>query len=215
MLIAVIGLAIIALSAVGNAVTLDRFGWRDEPRRSVEKLKGIPNKIGDWVGAETPADENLLAKAGAQGWLLRNYRNTFTNKEVSVMLLCGRPRLIAVHAPEVCYGGAGYRLDGEREVRTFSVTTNSAFFMAYFSKQEAVVADRLQIYWGWAMGGEGASGEWKAPKMPRVDFRRAPALYKLYVQRRVLEGEPAGAKDACAEFLDVFLPEVTKKLFAS
>lgn len=215
-LFAVLGLAIVALSALSNAFTSDRWQITGEPETSAKKLSGVASRLTGWEGTDSPAHPGHLAIAGAEGHLIRVYKHRFAKKEVTVMLLCGKARPISFHPPEACYAGAGYAIEGERADVKIAVGGDvpaAEFFRAVFKKEHADGVDRLQIYWAWAEGGKKADGKWHAAPRARQEFRRAQALYKLYVIRAVSDGETPADKDACAEFLEAFLPELHDKLF--
>jgi len=214
LLFAVLALAVVVLSALANAASLDRWGLTGEPEASVEKLKHVSHKVGDWVGKDKAVDLEQLRIAGGEGHVIRVYTHSFIPaKEVTIMLLCGKARPIAFHPPEVCYSGAGYKMEGDH--RPTLKIEDSEFFAAMFSKEQAVVTDRLKICWAWARGGKQGKGIWVATVRPRSEFRAAHALYKLYVIRPCAEGEDLLARDASLEFLEVFLPELRKKLVTS
>lgn len=215
-LFAVVGVAIIAASALSNAFTSDRWQITGEPEASAKKLSGVAPRLTGWDGTDSPGHPGHLAIAGAEGHLIRVYKHRFTKKEVTVMILCGKARPISFHPPEACYAGAGYTMEGERAEAKIAVggeVPEATFFRAVFRKEHTDGVDRLQIYWAWAEGGKDAQGKWHAAPRARQEFRRAPALYKLYVIRSVMGGETPTDRDVCAEFLDTLLPELHLKLF--
>jgi hypothetical protein len=82
------------------------------------------------------------------------------------------------------------------------------FWMARFHKGESTVPTYLRVFWSW-----NASGPWQASSGPRLEFARYPALYKLYVVRRMETPDAPLEKDPAAELLAQLLPELQRALF--
>ena len=120
---------------------------------------------------------------------------------------------MSVHRPENCYPGAGYEL-GSASIRYPIRATNGdplgECWTAKFIKKDVAAPSQLRIFWSWY-----GNGTWKASGFPRWDFRDLPYLYKLYVIRETnnrsetLDAEPA------VNFLQQFLPELSKALTPS
>src|SRR5476651_449981 len=70
----------------------------------------VPKVIGDWQGHDEAGEDRSFEQAGAKGYWMRTYLNQKTKASVLVILMCGRSGKMAVHTPEVCYGGAGFEL---------------------------------------------------------------------------------------------------------
>jgi hypothetical protein len=167
-----------------------------------------PKVIGAWHAHDEATDERAFAQTGAKGYWMRQYVNQETKASVLVILMCGRPGKMAVHTPEVCYGGAGYELRDQPAacaVQNEHRTEASQFWTAQFTKK----AGRLRLYWAW-----NARGTWEAAAAPRWQFRGEPFLYKLYVSRDVSQQSAVAPEaDVTAEFLRRFVPELNRTLF--
>ena len=68
----------------------------------------------------------------------------------------------------------------------------------------------LRIFWTW----HGPAG-WAAPEEARWQFASQPTLSKLYVVRETGGAAVAPDRDPCNDFLDVFLPELNRAVFAA
>ena len=141
------------------------------------QLDDVPLVIGDWQGNAIAANKVAIRAADCDGLLLRVYRNTRDGREVSVLILLGRPGPLSVHVPEVCYRGQGYRQKGSIVERDLDVSSRSAQFRVIEMENGSGPVPRyLRIYHSWNDG----SG-WSVPAMPRVAFAGSPFLYKLYI----------------------------------
>ena len=172
-------LAVMTGSAVVHGIWTDR--WRQSPERETasDKLQSVPLTVGDWEGQTLELGQREAARAGIDGYIMRNYKNRMSGIEVSVLVVCGRPGPVAAHTPEVCYGGAGYELTAEP---TRCPLQSDQFWTALFRKQDIAVPEHLRIVWAWNAG-----GVWQATSNPRLAFAGAPVLYKIYVIRKVAD----------------------------
>src|SRR5436305_1973967 len=102
--------AVPVVLAFGTAEALwtNRRAAADTSAAAAERLGGLPLSVGDWQGQALELDPRQISKAGISGYLMRQYVHRPTGNAVTVLLLCGRPGPIAVHPPDVCYGGAGF-----------------------------------------------------------------------------------------------------------
>jgi hypothetical protein len=120
-----------AIGALHGAVS-DRWVRSTQLQKSIEALKSVPLRFGDWEGHDLAKDDELT-RLGIQASLFRHYKNKVNQQEVRMMLMCGRGGPICVHTPDVCYSGAGYKqLGDERRVVIESVQKDE-FTVARFS----------------------------------------------------------------------------------
>lgn len=199
-------LVLVVLSmGVAHGLLTDRWGASASLQTAVAALDRVPTAVGDWTGEAVEYNADDLARAGIRGWAGRTYRHAGTGQSVSVLIVCGRGGPICVHTPDVCYAGAGYRPTRPPERAT--PVDGTGFWYGRFGKPDAVVPQRLDIYWAWSRDGVA----WSAPDNPRSAFAWSPALYKLYVVRTV---PPTGeSSDPELEaFLARFLPVVKSAL---
>jgi hypothetical protein len=211
MLPVLVALPLVAAYGAAEGVWTNRWHQSHDLERAAARLADVPMLVGDWNGAALTLDERALERAEVQGYLLRRYTHRPTGAEVSVLLVCGRPGPVAVHPPDVCYGGAGYDLTAppaRARCATEAPARPAEFWQATFQKTEAPAPERLAIRWAWS-----ADGEWTAADHPRLRFARSPALYKLYVLRSLPPGDAAAATDPADDFLALFLPHVQQALF--
>ena len=168
--------------------------------------------VGDWSGRPQTVDQRELIAAGLDGLIMRHYENRRTGRMTNVVLVCGRPGPVSVHTPEICYSGAGFQMVQSQPV-SFSVNPDSRtaeFLTADFERQESFPPERLRVYWSW-----NATGIWSVPANPRLAFASRPLLYKLYLAIRVTEGLERSADKSATEFLQEFLPEIERTIFAN
>jgi hypothetical protein len=203
--------AVLLSSGLVHGLWTDRWGVSDEPAASAARLESVAKTVGDWEASDLEIDAQSLARGGIAGYLMRSYTHRRTGSEVSVFIACGRPGHVAVHTPDICYQGAGYRLQGGQQKRGLSFGSDSTpaeFWTATFAKDESAMPSRLRIFWAWC-----ATGSWEAAEHPRLSYARFSSLYKLYVTCRIPVANEAAANDICGEFLGQFLPELRRSLF--
>lgn len=202
-----IGMVALACYGAAEGVWTDRWRASASMDEAVAKLKGIPVTIGDWVAQEQELDAETLAVGDIRGYVMRQYTRQGSNQSLNVLVVCGRPGPIAVHTPEVCYGGAGHSQD--KPAKRVAVGA-AKFWTAQFSQNDAPVPEKLGIYWAW-----NATGAWEAVDRPRWVYARYPVLYKLYVVRNIgaNPGKDLQEDDYTPKFLEVFLPELQRCLF--
>jgi Protein of unknown function (DUF3485) len=173
------------------------------------KLDSIPLDLGDWQGELQTPDWKQGKQAGAFALTTLVYTNKKLNQAVSVLILCGHAREMAVHEPTRCYAGAGYRLIGSQQRKTIDEDGSGSW--SYWSSRfdtDTFPAISLQVNWCWSI-----AGDWAGPDDARTTFRGEPALYKLYVSRRLNTlGTPSSSGDPTEDFLKKFCPVVQKNL---
>lgn len=176
--------------------------------QAAARLQDVPLSFGDWVGEEQLLDARQVAKAELAGHLMRTYTHKTSGATLSFLLVCGRPGPISVHTPDVCYGGMGYVMTGPAGLQALSPNGPTAFRLGRFQNLGAPIPEYLRILWAWSTDGR----SWSAPDNPRLTFAAAPALYKLYVVRRVADLNEAAEADTGRDFLRQFLPIVERSL---
>ncbi len=129
-------------------------------------------KAGDWEGGKTlQIDAREIAfQTSAEH---RVFMHKPTGRYVVLSLTTGRPAVVAVHTPDVCYLGSGFQAMTRAKRMTVPTKFGDAqLWCCDFQKNE----ERLRVYWAWA-----TDELWQAPDSPRWDFARAAQLRKLYV----------------------------------
>jgi hypothetical protein len=211
--------AAVLIPGLVHGLWTGRWGSSEQLEHFAARLSDVPTVLGDWKGEDLPPDERQNARSELTRSLTRVYRNRTTGQEIVIFLGCGRPGPVALHTPDVCYVGAGCRLNGPEQRQTFAQKkphAESEFKTAAFTKSTPLGEQLIQVYWAWS-----ADGLWQAPAVPRFTFGREPALYKLYVQyafaadaQRVTDAQRKELDVGCREFINLLLPELQKALFA-
>src|SRR5579884_589922 len=200
-----LGLVLIVVTASGTVHGLWSGRWNgfDSPERAAARLAQMPLTVGEWDGRAGELDERQRKVADLSGDCVCEYVNRRTGSVVSTMLVCGRPGPVSVHTPEICYAGIGYELAGTRVRWRDPSLAGAEFWVSDFHKPRAISPDRVRIFYAWSV-----NGEWAAPESPRLAFFREPALYKLYVTRKMLQAEEPLEDDPAVDFLKAFLPQL-------
>jgi hypothetical protein len=185
--------------------------WQESPELpEAERLKELPMTVGDWQAASQELDAKVVQRAGFSGYVARNYKNQRTHAVVSFLLAWGRPGPLAVHTPEVCYGGQGYAPSNVAErckpYDEGGSTTGELWKSTFVSKNPAV-PEPIRVIWSW-----NKKGVWQAPDYPRWTLAGTPVLYKLYASQKYLPHEPATDAQDVEDFLREMLPQVDRAL---
>ncbi len=203
----------VLVPGIGHGLWIGRWTNSAEPKASADKLAQIPTSISDWEGEELPVDAKQLERVKLAGHLSRRYTHRVSGQQVSIFIACDRPGPVSVHAPDVCYTSAGFRILGDETrtaVEVASAGITGEFFVANFGKPSASNPEFLRIYWAW-----NGHGEWRAPALPRLTFGGCAALYKLYVIGSYASNSQAKeAEETCTRFMQALLPELNKALKA-
>ncbi|HPP52050.1 MAG TPA: exosortase-associated EpsI family protein [Thermoguttaceae bacterium] len=206
-----IGVVLIILTTIVQGFLTDRWGpsSSEQIEAFARALENVPLRIGDWeVQQITEMDPREREAAGAVGDLSRTYRNPHTQEVVSVYMICGPSRSVAVHTPEACYVSSGFRM--EDKIRPYEIkfgNTSGEFRTATFLKEDPTSSQLLRVFWAW-----NATGQWEAPEWPRMKYGGRTPLNKVYFIARSAPSEPV-EENAALAFAKEFLPVVTPLLF--
>ncbi|HWY86581.1 MAG TPA: exosortase-associated EpsI family protein [Gemmataceae bacterium] len=201
----------VIVPGVGHGLLTDRWFVSTQLQDFTTRLANVPMDIQDWQGENVVVDPRQIAHADLAGYVGRRFTHRTSRFQLSILLTCGRPGPVSVHSPDICYGGAGYKIQNPES--TFSLgSTNPAlageFYESTFVKAEPI-PEFLEIYWAW-----NCRGPWEIPARPRVAFGAQPALYKLYVICPFSkDSQRKETQEACKSFFEVLLPELRKTLF--
>ncbi|HEX3728015.1 MAG TPA: EpsI family protein [Pirellulales bacterium] len=206
--------AAVALMAIGGVLQgkwSERWGSFPELQVLTAQMSEIPKQIGEWQGEdEEQSDEKILKIAGAEGELVRTYKNA-NGDMVRVSMICARLQDIFYHSPDRCYPAAGFEMQGEPQPEVFEIgDTTAEFFTTSFLKSEPTGTHSERGYWAWS-----GDGTWKASKNPKLEFANdAHALFKLYIFASVpaLTKQKSGDHDFCQDFIRAFVPAVERAL---
>jgi hypothetical protein len=208
----IVGGAVLLVSGLVNGLMTSRWSVSEELHTASARLEALPMKLGDWEGQSYQMDERQLTVAEAAGHLSRRYTHRRTGAEISLLVLAGRGGPMVVHRPEVCYVASGFVQVGTAEKwqgPAESPLSGSSFWAARFSRPGAD-PQPLRILYAW-----GTEGDWEAADNPRLKYSRLPALYKIYLVRRLARPDESLDKDPSLDFLQVVVPELRKCLDSS
>jgi hypothetical protein len=199
----------ILAAGVAEGLWTNRWVASQALDEATARLDAVPLSVGDWDGQVEKLDERQAARAGFSGFLLRRYIHRVTKARVSLLVACGRPGPISVHTPDICYAGLGYELTTPPHSLTVEVpglSRPAELMLGRFQKPGVAAPERLTLFWSWS-----STGEWLAPRYPRLAFARESALYKLYV----ICPEPGAGRGEAAgrELIRTFLPTLNRSLF--
>ncbi|HTU22369.1 MAG TPA: exosortase-associated EpsI family protein [Gemmataceae bacterium] len=202
-------MVVVMASGIAHGLWSGRWNVSDGPQRAAARLERLPMAVGDWDGRAGELDARQMKVAELSGARVCEYVNRRTGSVVSTLLVCGRPGPVSVHTPEICYVGRGYALAGARSRYGNPTLPGAELWVCDFQKPQTAIPDRLRIFYAWT-----ANGRLSAPDHPRLTFFREPALYKLYVSRKLVQAEEPLEDDPAVDFLKVFVPQLQKSVFA-
>lgn len=209
--VSVAAVALLVSSGLIHGYWIGRWSDSEALDAAVERLKRIPDTIGDWHGEPLELDWRQLELAEIDGYISRRYKDRQGGRDVTILLVCGRPGPISVHTPDICYRGLGYVPAESPSHSVFKRGHDgpaAEFLAATFERNRTTTPQSLRILWSW-----NAEGKWEAPNLRRLRFASRPALYKLYVIREA--SQFGGTDDAeVGPFLRLFLPALGEALFS-
>jgi hypothetical protein len=201
---------VVALIACGvvHGLWTDRWVARPDPADAAARFDALPLTLGDWQGEALTVSPRELQ--GLSGYLARSYVHRQTGEAVTVALMCGRPRLVSVHSPDVCYAGDGYAVADPSKFSPAGLPEPAEFWTTDMVRTRAAEQSRLRVFFAWT-----ASGAWEAPDAARVTYAGTPVLYKLYLLRDLPPGSAPLADDPCLDLFKRLQPELRHCLFAA
>jgi hypothetical protein len=208
-LLVLAGFAVILTAGLVHGLWTDRWTSPRAIEEACARLRSFTPALAGWALEDQEMADSTIAKAEVSGYRRWRCVRQSDGQVLTVLLLCGRFGPLSVHTPDVCYGGVGYQVTGKIARTTFPVPGLEApaeLWTAIFRKENNPIAAPLRIYWSWH-----DSESWKAPDFPRLSFRRALVLHKLYVVHEIGDENAQGVGEA---LLQQLLPELERKLFA-
>jgi hypothetical protein len=200
-------LILVLLSGIVQGVWTDRWQSGDQARAWATRLCDLPLTLGDWDGEPLPIDAHSLEVGQIDGYVQRRYVHRQSREAVLVSVVCGRPGPISAHTPEHCFQGNGYEV-AQPAARFEAPDEQAVFWTARFRRTDDLIAPQVRVFWAWT-----TTGAWRAVSYPRVEFARAPALYKLYVSRTLRRPDEPLDRDPAVPFLRLLLPALRQALF--
>lgn len=226
----VVAVALIAVCAIGQGIHTQR--WSNDTSREmevlVEKFDEIRAKqsFGDWRQVHSrELAEDVIQGAGALNYFSGSYQHRSTQQSVTVFLVCGFGRNIAVHTPDRCFTSGDMNMHDEP--RPFvvkykdrsNVTADTdvediperkmRFKTARFIRESTGTDQRT--FWAWHSYRAGDE-EWAAPRSPRIHYGGGRPLVKVYITVDQSEKKDVDPRLVMKEFAGVFLPQVSKIL---
>jgi hypothetical protein len=201
----------VILPGMAHGVWTGRWALTDEPQASASRLKKMTLSLPEWEGEDLELSARQIGELA--GCVSRRYTHRNDGSQLGVLLACGRPGPTAVHTPEICYAGQGYRPVGAVEKKEISLPglARAEFFTGIFEKPNpAGEPERIRIYWAW----KAAAVDWRALSSPRLRLGLQPVVHKLYVVQP-LSGPGPVADKTCVEFIRELIPAMDQNLFHS
>jgi hypothetical protein len=195
----------------GSVVVRDwqdhRFKSRLETVITPFQLKSLPYTVGNWhakEGEDATLDPEIVKMIGATDNIVREYVNELTGVRLSVMVTFGRAESM-VHLPEVCMPSSGFTTAEAASFHEIDTGRGKATFRSEVFAKGPV---REEIYYSFrhnARWSPSAVESWKL-------FRVSPSMFKIQVQRHVVEHERRDVNNPSEEFLAALLPQIEGRL---
>jgi hypothetical protein len=208
----VIVLPVVLAYGVAEGLWSDRWQLSPELEQSSQRLASLPKTLGAWESDDVEIDPRIVRRAELRGHLMRRYVQPRTGETITVLAVCGRPGPIAVHTPQVCFGGAGFAPVAARtnfHLDAADSSTPADFWSERYQKVGAAIPEQMQLYYTWNAG-----KGWVAADNPWLRFAAARVLYKIYVVRTLPRIDEPAENDPIPDFLRLLMPELDRCLFA-
>lgn len=196
---------VVLLAAYGVAEGLWSDRWITSPAlaESQGRLDRLPLAVGPWEGEDLELSSRQITVGELKAHLLRRYVHATSGEALTVLAVCGKPGPIAVHSPQMCFGGSGFAPKGARVRYEVEGQAGPAEFWSERYEKPGALPEYLRVYYGW-----NDFGGWRAADNPRLTFAPARALYKLYVTRRMAQPDEPAESDPVPEFLRLLVPRL-------
>lgn len=199
---------VLALLVTGVVHGLWTCRWDQVPDKEtvIAPFKNLPLQMGEWEGTDLEASSSEIK--GLTGYLSRRYVHPQTKDAVTISLMSGPPRVVAIHTPDVCYAALGYQVNTPARYRATDLPEATEFWTSDMVRTQSTDQNRLRIFWAW-----NATGAWTASDNPRLAFANRPVLYKLYLVRDLPGPNALLKKDPCLELMRQLQPCLKQLLF--
>jgi hypothetical protein len=177
----------------------------DEHHRGVV-FDSLKTDIGDWIGERLPRADDDDAKTSVVN---TRFVNRNTGKWLITSLTSGRAGRVAIHNPEHCYLGSGYKVIDSIRVDTLRLDEHGVahFWTGHFEKKKPAGIESIRIYWAWT-----TDGHWQAPTHPRLWFAGRARLHKLYLIHPAGAGDSEANSSAYRGFMVQYVTELNRHL---
>lgn len=176
-------------------------------------LDAIPRTLGGWISSgESQLDPVTMRITGATDHLFRAYYDEMTGTFLSVLILYGPAEPVLPHTPQVCYPASGYRSLNPPVDRTIELGggQSAGFRAALFGRSGGRTTVRQSVYHSYRL-----DGVWSPDVTDRSLPRRWAGLFKVQIQRQVLEGERTDGDEPIESFLRQLLPAMERMIATS
>lgn len=178
-------------------------------------LSTIPRVIDGWRvvdGSETMLDPLTTRITGSTDHMIRSYFDEMTGVTLSVLVLFGPAEPVLPHTPQVCYPASGFRQVGEPVDHTLKINdlVNVVARSSVFTKTGGRVPLSQAVYHTYR-----ADGVWSPTVNERTLSHRDTGIFKVQIQRRVIEGERIGSDEPIESFLRKLIPVIETMTAAS
>ena len=187
----------------------NRWGPSDTLQQAGAKVEAIPQNFAAWEMKKAEEMEPYsLDQLQPAGYIQRLYVNRDSGAAVNVTVMVGMSGPIAVHTPEICYGGRDHQQLGPRQATSVPCATGGeeTVWKTTF-RMKGIDAQELNVYYAWSPG-----GHWVAAENPRFSYAMKPLLYKIQLASQVPSWRNDKATDPGLQFLSDFLPVLQKYL---
>lgn len=176
-------------------------------------LEAIPDQIGEWVikpGSELRLDDKTVQITGSTDHLVRNYVDSLTGVQFSLLLLYGPAEPVLPHTPDVCYPATGYALDGSigQVGVPYGDGKVAQFRTASYIRPGNLITDRARVYYAFRH-----DGQWSPSVGAGMKFHRSnPGIFKVQLHRPLMQGEQPTKNEPMEKFLALLLPEIERRI---
>jgi hypothetical protein len=205
----VTGIAIAAAFLLGvgvyHGLATDRWSNANADDHPAKWLANPPLDISDWKGEILPREAEDDPKTGV---ITCRFTQPRSGRWVLTAVTSGRAGRVAIHNPEHCYLGSGYKVVDSIHQESLPLGEGTAaFWTGHFTKKKSTGLESIRIYWGWT-----TDGRWQAPEYPRLFFAAAPRMHKLYMIHPVTGNDSADDQAAYHSFMSAYLAELNRRL---
>ncbi len=175
-------------------------------------LNTIPRTVGDWQvlqGSETVLDPMTTRITGSTDHVIRTYVDEMTGVMLSVLILFGPAEPVLPHTPQICYPSSGFQAVGNPVDRDIKIddTQSARFRSSVFVKSGGRSVIRNTVYHSFLL-----RGPW-TPAIGNEKFpRKNPGIFKVQIQRRVVDGESLEGNEPIEDFLKKLIPMLDKMI---
>ena len=169
-------------------------------------LKSIPKSFQGWnvvEGSQTVLDPLTTRLTGSTDHVMSTYKDEQTGVLLSVLILFGPAEPVMPHTPQVCYPSSGFQAVGPTvdKVIKLGPAEQASFRSSVFAKSGGRNVLRNAVYHSFLL-----DGQWSPSIDGRKLPRKSPGIFKVQIQRRVMDGELRDSDEPIEDFIQKLLP---------